>query len=438
MYWDKKSHHIPFLPCSFFSLLALSPFLGDLLHRRPIRQQMDASPINRLPQDSLHQIFSSLPLRQIMICRSVCKFFNQMLTSPSFLDLISAQPPLRFLALRPPHHRHHHHHPHHHHRHHSHLSLLPSLHVYDPEQSQWLRFNLSFLPFRSPHPVASAGGLVYFWGDSPDSIESSKSLIVCNPLTGRFKVLPQLGSAWSRHGAVLVDSENRVMVLMELAALYLSNTNANSWLTFSSNLPSKPRSPILVWNSVFALCDVGSPWRSQWKLFTCKLSSLNYPNNLKTSGTSSSSLSSSSSNQNNWFCLEKHEWADLFDIIKRPRLVRGNGNKLLMVGGLKSTFSLNPSCSTILILRLDLERLEWEEAGRMPVEMYRCFQESSKLKVFGGGDRVCFSAKRVGKLALWVDCGGEKSYWRWIDGAPGGGDGLWRGFVFEARLTALP
>ncbi|EEF29370.1 hypothetical protein RCOM_1170580 [Ricinus communis] len=78
----------------------------------------------------------------------------------------------------------------------------------------------------------------------------------------------------------------------------------------------------------------------------------------------------------------------------------------------------------------------------MPVEMYRCFQESSKLKVFGGGDRVCFSAKRLGKLALWVDCGGDTSCWRWIDGAPcgvgSGGDGLWRGFVFEATLTALP
>ncbi|KDP43010.1 hypothetical protein JCGZ_25196 [Jatropha curcas] len=394
---------------------------------------MDASPINRLPEDTLHQIFSSLSLRQIMICRSVCKFFNQMLTSVPFMDLISTKPPLRFLALRPPHHHHHHHH--HHHNHHRQVSPPPSLHVYDPEQSQWIRFNLGFLPFRSPHPVASAGGLVYFWGDSPNSTESNKSLVVCNPLTRQFKVLPQLGSAWSRHGAVLVDSANRVMVLTELAALYLANTNANSWLTFSANLPSKPRSPILVSDSVFALCDVGSPWRSQWKLFTCKLSNLNYPNNLKNSNTSSCS-----SNHNRWVCLEKHEWADLFDIIKRPRLVRGKGNKLLMIGGLKSTFSLNPSCSTILILRLDLERLEWEEAGRMPMEMYKCFKESSKLKVFGNGDRVCFSAKRVGKLALWIDCGGERTIWRWIDGAPGcgGGDGLWRGFVFEARLAALP
>ncbi|XP_065880929.1 SKP1-interacting partner 15 [Euphorbia lathyris] len=392
---------------------------------------MDSSPINKLPLDTLHQIFSSLPLRQIIICRSLCKFFNNMLSSPSFMDLISARPPLRFLALRPPHLHHNHHHHNHLFANHRHLSPLHSLHVYDPDQTLWLSFNLTFLPFRSLHPVAAAGGLVYFWGDSSNSTESSKSLVACNPLTRQFKVLPQLGSAWSRHGSVLVDSTNRVMVLTELAALYLPNTNVNSWLTFSSDLPSKPRSPVLVSESVFALCDVGSPWRSQWKLFTCKLSTLNFPNNLKISYTSSSS------NHNNWVCLEKHEWADLFDIIKRPRLVRGKGNKLLMVGGLKSTFSLNPSCSTILILRLDLEKLEWEEAGRMPLDMYRCFQESSKLKVFGGGDRVCFSAKRVGKLALWVDYGGEKNIWRWIDGAPGAGDGLWRGFVFEARLTSM-
>ncbi|WCJ43380.1 SKP1-interacting partner 15 [Euphorbia peplus] len=375
---------------------------------------MDSSPINKLPLDTLHHIFSSLPLRQIIVCRSLCKFLNTTLSSPSFIHLITSLPPLRFLALRPPHH--------HHHRHHH----LPSLHVYDPDQPIWLSFNLSFLPFRSLLPVAAAAGLVYFWGD-PTASDSSKSLVACNPLTRQFRVLPQLGSAWSRHGAVLVDEVNRVMVLTELAALYLPDANVSSWLTFSSDLPSKPRSPVLVSDSVFALCDVGSPWRSQWKLFTCKLSNVNFPNNIKIS----------SSCGNNWVCLEKHEWADLFDIIKRPRLVRGKGNKLLMVGGLKSTFSLNPSCSTILILRLDLEKLEWEEAGRMPLDMYRCFQESSKLKVFGGGDRVCFSAKRVGKLALWVDYGGEKNTWRWIDGAPGGGDGLWRGFVFEARLTSM-
>lgn len=110
-----------------------------------------------------------------------------------------------------------------------------------------------------------------------------------------------------------------------------------------------------------------------------------------------------------------------------------------MVGGLKSSFALNAPCSTILILRLDLDRLEWDEAARMPPEMFECFRESSKFKVFGGGDRVCFSAKRIGKLALWDRCAAAKgTEWRWIENLPGNGDGLYRGFVFEGRLNALP
>lgn len=371
---------------------------------------MDACPIYRLPQDTLHQIFSHLSLRQIFICKSVCKFFNQTISSSSFIDLISTQPPLHLLALRPPHHHHHHHN-----NHRRYATPHPPLHVFDPDSNQWLRFPLDFLPFRSPSPVASSLGLVYLWGG--DTVDSNKSLVVCNPLTRQFRVLPQLGSAWSRHGSVLVDSAGRVIVLTELAALYLS-AGSIQWLKFSSNLPSKPRSPILVSHSVFALCDVGSPWRSQWKLFSCTLNLLQ--------------------KSQVWNLLEKHEWDDVFDILKRPRLVRGTDNRILMIGGLKSSFSLNASCSTILILRLDLNTMEWDEAGRMPPEMFRCFQESSKFKVFGGGNRVCFSSKRVGKLALW-DYSAEtgKAEWRWIDYLPGIGDGLCRGFVFEARFTEL-
>jgi hypothetical protein len=40
------------------------------------------------------------------------------------------------------------------------------------------------------------------------------------------------------------------------------------------SLPSKPRSPILASDAVFALCDVGTPWRIQWKLFSCPLAML--------------------------------------------------------------------------------------------------------------------------------------------------------------------
>ncbi|XP_027359100.1 SKP1-interacting partner 15 [Abrus precatorius] len=354
-------------------------------------------PIYRLPHDTLHQIFSTLPLRQIILCRTLSKFFHHLLSTPSFLHLLAAtHPPLHLLALR-------HHHPHSH-----------PLHLFDPELNTWLHFPLHFLPFHSPLPVASSHGLLYLWAQpNPPRPNSPKSLISCNPLTRQFRILPHLGSAWSRHGSVLVDSANRVMVLTELAALYCNNSS--HWLKFSSNLPSKPRSPLLIGDSAFALCDVGSPWRSQWKLYSCR------------AGAATA-----------WSRLERHEWGDVFDILKRPRLVRGHGNRILMVGGLKSSFSLNSPCSTILVLRLNLDSLEWDEAARMPPEMFRCFQESSKFKVFGAGDRVCFSAKRIGKLALWDRRAAKGEEWRWIDNLPGNADGLYRGFVFEGRVNAVP
>ncbi|KAI4325840.1 hypothetical protein MLD38_031204 [Melastoma candidum] len=383
-------------------------------------------PIYRLPEETLQQIISYLPLRQVLFCRRVSRLFRRLLSSPSFLPPSTTLP---LISLRP---HHHHHHPHHH-QHHQPDQLSsspPSLVSFDPAVDAWISIPLSFLPFPTLLPIAASSSLLYLWASSA---ASPKSLVVCNPLTRQFRVLPPLGTAWSRHGAVLVDSPHRVLVLTELAALYYfpspsagdlaaegSDTNFR-WSKFSSDLPSKPRSPLLIGDAVYALCDIGSPWRSQWKLFMC-------------------SLTRASSGVGHWVRLEKLEWGDIFDVLKRPRLVQGTEGNLLMVGGLKSSYALNSSCSTVVILRLDLGRMEWEEAGRMPAEMFSCFAESTKFKVFGGGDRVCFSGKRVGRLALWEGGKGKSAEgkWRWIDGVPGGcEDIVCRGFVFEAAFTEL-
>ncbi|KAM7511212.1 hypothetical protein LguiB_010087 [Lonicera macranthoides] len=354
---------------------------------------MDSSPLFRLPQETLHQIFSHLPVRQIILCKSVCKFFNHTLSSPYFLHLISTlPPPLPLLALR-------------------HVSHDPTLHVFDSDLNQWLRVPLSFLPFRSHQPVASSLGLVYVWVDSS---ESTKSLVVCNPLNRSFKALPPLRLAWWLHGSVLVGSPNRVIIITQDFTLYYSNSNSK-WVKFSSNLPSKPHSPILIKDTIFALCDVVSPQQRKIKLFKCKIRDLS-----------------------RWTRIEKYEWGIVFEILKRPRLVRGMGNSILMIGELISSFSLDSSRSRISIFRLDLNSLEWDEASRMPIEIYRRFQGLGKFKVFGSGARVCFSAKRVKGLAVW-DCTGGESEWRWIKcELPTDGDGFYRGFMFEAHLTTLP
>lgn len=176
----------------FWAATRLSLLLEPSSPPSPPRRHrpMDAAtaPICLLPEDSLLQIFSTLPFRQIIVCRSVSKFFYHLLNSPSFVHhllVTSASPPLRLIALRPPHH----------HRHASRHSLAPQqspsvLHAFDPSEDRWLGFSLEFLPFRSLHPVAASSlGLVYLWGDSVDSPDSSRSLVACNPLTRQFKVL---------------------------------------------------------------------------------------------------------------------------------------------------------------------------------------------------------------------------------------------------------
>jgi hypothetical protein len=62
-----------------------------------------------------------------------------------------------------------------------------------------------------------------------------------------------------------------VLVLTELAALSYTPSGSAKWMKHPLSLLSKPRSPILASDVVFALCDVSTPWRSQWKLFSCQL-----------------------------------------------------------------------------------------------------------------------------------------------------------------------
>lgn len=392
-----------------------------------------AAPIHHLPPDALHNVLLRLPLRDAVVCRPVSRLFHETLSSP----LLALLPALRLLLLR-----------------HPRPEGGGSLHAFDPERRRWLRLPFtSFLPHQSFSPVASSSSLLYLWIETaapapptlPSSSSSStahpaKALAVCNPFAGTYRLLPPLGSAWARHGTVLAGPGGMVLVLTELAALSYTPSGSGKWMKHPLSLPSKPRSPILAAGAaaVFALCDVGTPWRSQWKLFSCPLAKL-------TGG---------------WAPVERAVWGDVFEILKRPRLLAGaGGRRVLMIGGLRSSFAIDAPCSTVLILRLDLATMEWDEAGRMPPNMYRCFTGlceaaaqgsampapptggNNKVKVFGGDGKVWFAGKRVrGKLAMWEEdeVGSTGGKWDWVDGVPGYGDGVYRGFVFDGGFTAMP
>uniref|UniRef100_A0A804PTF7 Uncharacterized protein n=1 Tax=Zea mays TaxID=4577 RepID=A0A804PTF7_MAIZE len=85
---------------------------------------------------------------------------------------------------------------------------------------------------------------------------------------------PQLGSAWARHGTILAGPSGTVLVLIELATLSYTPSGSAKWMKHPLSLSSKPWSPILASDAIFALCDVGTPWRSQWKLFSYLLAML--------------------------------------------------------------------------------------------------------------------------------------------------------------------
>uniref|UniRef100_J3M2W4 Uncharacterized protein n=1 Tax=Oryza brachyantha TaxID=4533 RepID=J3M2W4_ORYBR len=316
----------------------------------------------------------------------------------------------------------------------------------------------AFLPNQSFSPVASSPSLLYLWVEAaastpPPSLPSSasssssssstahppKSLAVCNPFAGTYSFLPRSDlpgratapSSLARRRRACPHRARRPL----LHPVRIRQVDEASPLAPLQATEPYTRSGA---GAVFALCDVGTPWRSQWKLFSCPLSML-------TGG---------------WAPVERSAWGDVFEILKRPRLLAGaGGRRVLMIGGLRSSFAIDAPCSTVLILRLDLATMEWDEAGRMPPNMYRCFTGlceaaaqgntmptavaggNNKVKVFGGDGKVWFAGKRVrGKLAMWEEdeLGTTGGKWDWVDGVPGYSDGVYRGFVFDGGFTAMP
>ncbi|KAL4328489.1 hypothetical protein AHAS_Ahas13G0205200 [Arachis hypogaea] len=69
----------------------------------------------------------------------------------------------------------------------------------------------------------------------------------------------------------------------------------------------------------------------------------------------------------------------------RLAMADGGPATVLMVGGLKSSFSLNASCSMILILRLNLMTMESEESEKMAPKIFWYLRESSKFKFGSSG-----------------------------------------------------
>lgn len=360
--------------------------------------------MDELPKDVLERVFSYLPLVDVVRSISVCKHWNQILASIQFLRHYSKLT-----------------------HNNSWLTLIHDqgddgmannrrlLNFYDPSLHRFYELDLSFLPPRFILPVAASRGLICVAESN-----ATHSLCLCNPLTKKYRMLPPLYDLIAFPVTLMIEDpeseSHKILIMADGLRAYYSPHN-NRWIRFGCE-SFRPRSPVMAFNGViYGLEDVGSAWHPRWRLASLKIDDVF---------------------GGFWSPVRNDIWDDIFDIVKEPRLIKGRGDCLLMAGGLKSSLSLNSACSTFVILELDLNSLEWDEAGRMPMEFFHHFDAGGGVNIFGGIEGVYFSSRKVRRLVFWDFSDAGKGCWSWVDNPPEQRNVIRKTFPFDPRLDSVP
>eukprot|EP00252_Welwitschia_mirabilis_P017306 TRINITY_DN38363_c0_g1_i1.p1 TRINITY_DN38363_c0_g1~~TRINITY_DN38363_c0_g1_i1.p1 ORF type:complete len:470 (+),score=48.84 TRINITY_DN38363_c0_g1_i1:56-1465(+) len=122
-----------------------------------------------LPSDAVYRILTHLPISSLFKYKILCKKFYNIISSGSFLNIATdLQPKDHWLAVLL-------------------AGSSSQFHCFDPVFNKWRVFSLSFLPF-NVRGLASAGGLFCCRAE----ISGSLSLVICNPISKNWIVLPPI------------------------------------------------------------------------------------------------------------------------------------------------------------------------------------------------------------------------------------------------------
>ncbi|GLJ22474.1 hypothetical protein SUGI_0423150 [Cryptomeria japonica] len=130
----------------------------------------------QLPEDIMIRVFSLLPIYAIIRLQLVCKQWKNIISSKGFACLWSKiSPPQLPLIIM--------------------YQSRDTIAAYDPSQAKWLTMGVTF-PVGITHRriLASDGGLICYGS----FCESNQLLIVCNPITKSWRILPELGFSKER------------------------------------------------------------------------------------------------------------------------------------------------------------------------------------------------------------------------------------------------
>ncbi|KAH7422111.1 hypothetical protein KP509_13G091000 [Ceratopteris richardii] len=358
----------------------------------------------RLPSDVLESIFLRLSVSDVAKARVVCRQWKLLLCSHVFLTRYGDLNHENWVALFGE----------------SGLNEGRVLVLYNATLSTWHRVALNFLPAEFTDVIAAVDGLLCVAGQ----INGKNIMCVCNPITRAYKILPCLHEVPSLPVAVMVRSNHKgyqctyyQLIVLRGDAVAVYSSTLSTWVEFNTGLPYRPRSPVVCSGVIYGLQNMGSPWKSSWRLVYAKL------------GEGCKEV---------WYPLYRSEWGEILDILRQPRLLEAK-ECLLLVGGLKHSVASN-LCSTFVILKLDLTTLEWCEAARMPHAFYKHFDLNMDFKIFGGGSSVYFSSKVSPRLVA-CDFIDGKGVWHWVRDCPVNSyqkTFFCKGFPFEPRLDCNP
>ncbi|XP_057817635.2 F-box only protein 13 [Cryptomeria japonica] len=178
---------------------------------------MDKLSWGEFHEDLLERVLARLPVSKLFSFRSVCKRWNSILDSPSFLDA-SSEVPFRapwFYMVD---------------------SKFEQGMVYDTEVYKWHHIKVPHVLSKNvSKPIASAGGLICF--------ESAYGkFIVCNPLTGQCRKLPNLHFTETIHAVTMVAYKKsyKVIVIYGIFPTFVTKVYDSSTCRWSE--------PSICWN----------------------------------------------------------------------------------------------------------------------------------------------------------------------------------------------
>lgn len=362
-----------------------------------------------LPDDLLERILGYLPVASIFRAGSVCKRWNEIINSRSFLvnfSYTSLQKPWYFMFTN---------------------SDDPGGYVYDPILRKWYSFELPCIE-KSSWFIASSCGLVCFMDN-----DDRNQIFVCNPITKMFKRLeepPGLGVSDYSALALSADAKSYRYTV----AVVKSKQVPDDFLLWDLSIDvydSKTES----W--VTSVTEVLTGWRGGDESVICDgvLYCLIY----------STGVVGGSENRHGLIMYDLSNRSSRISLMRTSipvpcsltcgRLMNLN-EMLVMVGGIGKQD--RPDIIKGIGIWA-LHKREWIEISRMPHKFFQGFGEFDDVFTSSGTDDLIYIQSYGAPALLLFDM--NQKQWKWSQKCPVTKRfplQLFTGFSFEPRLDASP